>query len=30
MEEADEADANTLNYVLEKWVLAQGRLNCCK
>jgi len=30
MEEADEADANTLNYVLEKWVSTQGRLNCCK
>ena len=30
MEEADEADANTLNYVLERWVSTQGRLNCCK
>jgi DNA-binding beta-propeller fold protein YncE len=23
---ADEADANTLNYILEQWVIAQGRL----
>ena len=30
MEEADEADANILNYVLERWVSTQGRLNCCK
>jgi hypothetical protein len=30
MEEADQADANALNYVLEKWVATQGRLNCCK
>ena len=29
MEEADQADANTLNYVLEKWVESQGRLTCC-
>ncbi|HEU0007383.1 MAG TPA: beta-propeller fold lactonase family protein [Terriglobia bacterium] len=30
MEEADQADANALNYVLERWVSTQGRLNCCK
>jgi DNA-binding beta-propeller fold protein YncE len=30
MEDADEAEANTLNYVLERWVIAQGRLSCCK
>ncbi|MCI0620766.1 MAG: beta-propeller fold lactonase family protein [Acidobacteria bacterium] len=30
MEEADQADANALNYVLERWVMAQGRLACCK
>jgi hypothetical protein len=30
MEEADQADANALNYVLEKWVESQGRLQCCK
>ncbi len=30
MEDADQADANTLNYVLERWVIAQGRLSCCK
>jgi hypothetical protein len=29
MEDADQADAGTLNYVLEKWVMAQGRLACC-
>jgi hypothetical protein len=29
MEDADEADANTLNYILEKWVEFKGRLNCC-
>ena len=27
--DADQADANTLNYVLERWVIAQGRLSCC-
>lgn len=30
MEDADQADANALNYVLERWVMAQGRLSCCK
>ena len=30
MEEADQADANTLNYVLEEWVRIQGRLRCCR
>lgn len=30
MEEADQADANALNYVLEKWVETRGRLQCCK
>jgi DNA-binding beta-propeller fold protein YncE len=29
MEEADQADANALNYILEKWVQSQGRLRCC-
>jgi hypothetical protein len=29
MDEADEADANTLNYILEQWVAFKGRLNCC-
>jgi len=29
MEEADQGDANTLNYVLHEWVRAQGRLKCC-
>ncbi len=29
MDEADEADANALNYVLERWVESQGRLTCC-
>lgn len=30
MKEADQADANTLNYVLEQWVMSQGRLACCR
>ncbi len=30
MEEADQADANTLNYILQEWVRFQGRLNCCR
>ncbi|PYV93109.1 MAG: hypothetical protein DMG05_02525 [Acidobacteria bacterium] len=30
MEEADQADAEKLNYVLEQWVRLQGRLRCCK
>jgi DNA-binding beta-propeller fold protein YncE len=29
MEEADEADAASLNYILEQWVATQGRLKCC-
>lgn len=29
MEEADQADANTLNYILQEWVQLQGRLKCC-
>jgi DNA-binding beta-propeller fold protein YncE len=29
MEEADQADANALNYVLQEWVRIQGRLRCC-
>jgi hypothetical protein len=29
LEEADEADASTLNYILEQWVATQGRLKCC-
>jgi hypothetical protein len=29
MEEADQADANMLNYILQEWVRFQGRLNCC-
>ncbi len=29
MEEADQADAGKLNYVLEQWVRLQGRLRCC-
>ena len=29
MRPADEADANTLNYILEQWVAFKGRLNCC-
>jgi DNA-binding beta-propeller fold protein YncE len=29
MEEADQADANLLNYILQEWVRFQGRLNCC-
>jgi DNA-binding beta-propeller fold protein YncE len=29
LDEADEADAVTFNYILEQWVIAQGRLNCC-
>jgi hypothetical protein len=29
MEEADRADANMLNYVLQEWVRTQGRLKCC-
>jgi len=29
MEEADQADANLLNYILQEWVRVQGRLNCC-
>ena len=28
MEEADQADAEKLNYVLEQWVCLQGRLRC--
>jgi hypothetical protein len=28
MEEADQADANALNYVLERWAQLQGRLRC--
>ena len=30
MEEADQADANALNYILEQWVRIQGRLLCCQ
>jgi DNA-binding beta-propeller fold protein YncE len=30
MEEADEADANMLNYILQEWVRVQGRLKCCQ
>ena len=30
MEEADQADVETLNYVLEQWVRLEGRLRCCK
>jgi hypothetical protein len=30
MEEADQADANMLNYILQEWVRSQGRLNCCQ
>ncbi|MEW5975810.1 MAG: bifunctional YncE family protein/alkaline phosphatase family protein [Acidobacteriota bacterium] len=30
MEEADQADAEKLNWVLHQWVLAQGRLACCR
>jgi hypothetical protein len=30
MEEADQADAEKLNHVLEQWVRLQGRLTCCK
>ena len=30
MEEADQADANALNYILEQWVRIQGRLRCCQ
>jgi len=30
MEEADQADANMLNYILQEWVRFQGRLNCCQ
>ncbi len=29
LEDADQADANTLNYILQEWVRAQGRLSCC-
>ncbi len=29
MEEADQADAEKLNYILEQWVRLQGRLSCC-
>jgi len=29
MKEADQADANTLNYILHEWVQLQGRLKCC-
>ncbi len=29
MEEADQADAAVLNYILEQWVQVQGRLRCC-
>jgi hypothetical protein len=29
LEEADQADANLLNYILQEWVRFQGRLNCC-
>jgi DNA-binding beta-propeller fold protein YncE len=29
LEEADQADADTLNYILHEWVRAQGRLKCC-
>jgi len=29
IEEADQADANLLNYILQEWVRVQGRLNCC-
>lgn len=27
--DVDRADANTLNYILQEWVRAMGRLNCC-
>ena len=30
MEEADQADAEKLNFVLEHWVRLQGRLKCCQ
>jgi DNA-binding beta-propeller fold protein YncE len=30
MEDADQADAEKLNHVLEQWVRLQGRLKCCK
>jgi hypothetical protein len=30
MDEADQADANALNYILQEWVRVQGRLNCCQ
>ena len=29
MDEADVADANALNYILQEWVRSQGRLRCC-
>jgi hypothetical protein len=29
LKEADQADANALNYILQEWVRSQGRLNCC-
>ncbi len=29
LEDADQADANTLNYILQEWVRSQGRLACC-
>jgi hypothetical protein len=29
LDEADQADANLLNYILQEWVRFQGRLNCC-
>lgn len=30
MEEADQADANKLNYILQEWVRFKGRLKCCQ
>jgi hypothetical protein len=29
LKEADQADANVLNYVLQEWVRSRGRLPCC-
>jgi DNA-binding beta-propeller fold protein YncE len=29
LEEADQADANLLNYILQEWVRYKGRLRCC-
>lgn len=30
MEEADHADADKLNYIIQEWVRVQGRLKCCQ